>query len=68
MTLKKLASLKPDEVCAFIQQQIRERYGDKVESASRVYAHNGYYYIECGKVKAVKRRSALPAFLRRLAP
>lgn len=66
MTLKKLMSLKSDEVCAYIQQHIREKYGDKVENASQMYARNGYYYIKIGKLSAVKRRAALPEFFRSL--
>ncbi len=66
MTLKKLMSLRSDEVCAYIQQRIRERYGDAVENASRVYARNGYYFIESGAVKVSVRRVQLPALLRSL--
>lgn len=44
--MKSLNRMAPDEVCGWIQGKIRSVCGDTVENNSRVYARNGYYFIE----------------------
>lgn len=40
-----LDKLTPDQVCGWIQKQIRALYGDRVENKSHVWASHGYYYV-----------------------
>lgn len=57
----KLSEMKPDEVCGWIQSQIRNLFGDRVENDSAVYARNGYYFVEL----VLGKRTFLSGALRR---
>jgi hypothetical protein len=57
---KDLKSMSPDEVCGWIQKQIRKLFGDVTENKTSVWASHGYYYIEFKKRHpAIVRRHEL---------
>ncbi len=73
--MTKLEQMKPDQVCAWIKQKIRERYGDKAENKSNVWASHGFYYVliyQGRKGKRIEyteftlRRKNLPALFKSL--
>lgn len=62
MSKFKLETAKPKEVEAYAETMIRFHFGDLVENKSRVFARNGFYFIEIkvGREKicsgAIRRR------------
>jgi hypothetical protein len=72
----KVDTMKPDQVCGWIQRKIREIYGDRVENKSVVFASHGFYYIQIyqgkhrGWIRLAEytlRRKNLPALFKKLA-
>ena len=62
-----LSKLKPDEVIAWINGEIREGLGDRVENKARIYASHGYYYIKLKKGEHYcLRRRQVPESVRAL--
>jgi hypothetical protein len=43
---EKIQAMKPDDVCALIQRKIREKWDDRVENESSVFASRGVYAIK----------------------
>ncbi len=66
--MRHLEILRPDEVIAEFRRLLRARLGDTAENGAKVYARNGWYYVEVeGYTRGHFRRSELPALLKLLA-
>lgn len=69
---KDLNAMSPDEVCGWIQKQIRNIAGDDVENKTDVYASHGYYYVYfplfagLAGLDHIWRRSRLPELVKQM--
>lgn len=68
--MKDFKTMKPRDVEAYLREQVRKIFGDKVENASAIYSSRGYYYIEAdlldGRVISFKnfRKTQVPQIVK----